>query len=212
MLIRSALATAAAAALVVVPVTAANAQTWQHIDATHDVGSATFDESTTAEPDLTPAPAQADPDIKRVKVNYGARKVSVRMHFRDLSRTRDAFSFYGFMVRTDEHKLREVTLAAGAGMWKGQAELSGRRGTIHCKGLRHHISYRLHDVLVRVPRFCLSDPRWVKVSGISVKEAISDPAEDTDGSQLTLTMFLDDALSPHASLTRMHWSPRIHRG
>jgi len=208
LLIRSALAATAAAALVVVPVTAANAQTWQHVDATHDVMFGTDDGSTSSMPTLTPAPTQADPDIKRVKVSYGAHKVSVRMHFRDLTRGPNDVSLYGFALRTNEHKMRELDVFATAGMWKGQALMAGPRGEVHCKGLRHHISYRLHDVVVRVPRSCLSEPRWVKVGGISMKETISMP-EDADP---TTTMFIDDALSPRVDLNKVHWSPRIHRG
>jgi hypothetical protein len=212
LLIRSALAATAAAAAVVVPVTAANAQTWQHVDATHDVQSGVFDMNTNGMPDFTPDPTQADPDIKRVKVHYGARKVTVRTHFRDLTRSRDAISDYSFLLRTNEHKARGIDVAAGAGMWKGQAFMYSRHGDAHCKGLRHHISYRLHDVVVRVPRSCLSDPRWVQVAGVSVKATISDPATDTDGSQATMTMLIDDALSPKADLNKVNWSPRIHRG
>lgn len=212
MLIRSALAATAAAALVLVPVTAASAQTWQHVDAVHDVASVTIDASTTDLPDPVPTPTQADPDIKRVKVHYGAHKVTVRTHFRDLTRSQDAMSDYSFLLRTNEHKVRGIDLAAGAGMWKGQASMYSLHGDVHCKGLRHHISYRLHDVVVRVPRSCLSDPRWVQVAGVSVKATITDPAGDTDGSQATLTMLFDDALSPEADLNAVNWSPRIHRG
>lgn len=212
MLIRPALVAATTAALVLLPLGVANAQTYEHFDAVHDVQTATFDDEATQDmPDFTPAPAQADPDIRRVKINHGAHRLSVRVHFRDLTRSQTAFSIYSVMIRTNEHKRREVDIFAAAGMWKGQAGVATARGDeVHCKGLRHHISYRLHDVLFRVPRSCLGDPRWVQVAGISVKEVLNLPS-DPDSTDITATAYVDDAFSDGINLRRMNWSPRIHR-
>ncbi|HET8603220.1 MAG TPA: hypothetical protein VFM09_04770 [Marmoricola sp.] len=208
MLIRPALVAATAAALTLLPLGVANAQTYRHVDAAHDVQTGTFNSNDTFPPPLAPAPTQADPDIRKVKIKYGQDQLSVRVHFGDLTRTQKAISIYGVMIRTSEHKRRELDLLAGPGHWKGQAELLAPHP---CRGLRHHISYRLHDVVMRVPASCLGNPGWVKVAGISVKETLDMPAPGTDPTDANVTLFLDDALSDKASFTTMHWTPRIHR-
>jgi hypothetical protein len=200
-LVRTSLVTAAAAALAIVPLTAANAQTWRHTDATGDVQSVAGDADTP-----TPAPDAVDPDATSVRVSHGPRKVTVRTQFQDLAKASDSFYAFLLQVRTNERVHRQLEVDAGPGMWHGQVTFSSPRKVLHCRGLARSIDYTANTVTVTIPRSCLSNPRWVQVGDAAVKFTGLDATDVTAG-----TGYVDDAGSPDVG-NNIAWSPRIHRG
>lgn len=194
MLIRPALVAATTAALTLLPLGVAQAQTYRHSDPQGDVMSQPADSTTT---DMTPAPDAKDPDVTRLTIAHRARQVTVRLRLRDLARTGQA---EGVMVylRTNEHVRREVDVFAGPGAWRGQVDFSSPHRSLSCKGLTHHLDYDQNVVTVTVPRACLSRPRWVQAGVGAVKMTAS-------------TAYADDAQSATVGNNPV-WSPRIRRG
>jgi hypothetical protein len=146
---------------------------------------------------MTPAPDVKDPDVTRLTVAHRARKVSVRLRLRDLTRTGQMEGVVIYL-RTNEHVRREVDVVAGPGGWRGQANFSSPRRSLRCKGLAHHLDYDQNVVTVTVPRSCLSRPRWVQAGVGAVKLTDS-------------TAYVDDAQSQTVGNYPV-WSPRIRRG
>jgi hypothetical protein len=205
-LIRPVLAATAAAAMVVVPVTAAQAQTWRHADATGDVQSMPVASDATTG---TVEPGVTDPDIRTVRVSHAPRKVTMRVQFVDLAAAKDVGYFFVFQLRTNERLHRQVELDAGPGMWRGQVSFSSPRRELRCKGLARSVDYIQNVVTVTVPRSCLSNPRWVQAGSGAAKITglnLNDP-----GSIGTATAYVDDAGSDKLG-NNLAWSPRIRKG
>jgi hypothetical protein len=203
-LIRPVLAATAAAAMVVVPVTAAQAQTWRHADATGDVQS--VGASSDANP--TPAPDAVDPDVSKIRVTHGPRKVTMRVQFVDLAAGKQVSYMFMFQLRTDERLHRDVVLDAGPGMWRGQASFSSPHSDLRCKGLGHNIDYVQNVVTVTVPRSCLSRPRWVQAGAGAAKfTGLGTTTQDMS----TVMLYADDAGSDKIG-NHLAWSPRIRKG
>ena len=200
MLVRTALVAAATAALTIVPLTAANAQTWRHTDTTGDV------QSVVGDADPTPAPDAVDPDATSVRVSHGPGKVTIRTQYQDLAKASDGFYAFFFQLRTNERVNRQLEVDAGPGMWRGQLSFGSPRKKLHCRGLARSIDYTANTVTVTVPRSCLSNPRWVQIGDAAVKVIGPDATDANSG-----TLFADDAVSPNVG-NNLAWSPSIHRG
>lgn len=209
MLIRSALVAATAAALTVVPVTAATAQTYRHTDTTQDLQS--VDLSSSSDFTFAPAPDATEPDVKSIQITHGARRVNVAMRFVDLTKAATA-AVYEAEVRTNERLLRVVDVEAGPGEWRGRQSFSGPLATPRCKGLSHSIDYDKNVVAFSIPRSCLSKPRWVKVAAMAGDEVVA-TTTPADGSAPTSTDtgYFDDAQNSKFGFNET-WSPRIHKG
>lgn len=209
MLLRPALVAAAAAALTIVPVTAATAQTYRHADTTQDLRS--VDLSPSSDFTFTPAPDATEPDVKSIQISHGARRVNVALRFVDLTKAATAAA-YEVEVRTNERLLRVVDVEAGPGSWRGQQSFSSPRRNLRCKGLSHSIDYDKNVVAVSIPRSCLSRPRWVKVAAMAADDVVA-TTTPTDGSAPTTTDtgYFDDAQNSKFGFNET-WSPRIHKG
>lgn len=202
MLIRRTLATASIAVLAVLPLTAAHAESYGHHDAKGDVVAVTLDSA-------GKDPAVRDPDIRRVRVTHGSRRLSVLYFFRRLQDNHDTAHGYVVDIRTSKHQLFAVNLLSGAGMGRGLPSLDTRRGPVTCPGLVRHIDYPHAKVVLRVPRTCLGRPRAlragvgvVKVSGLSTLDPSSTQAPN-------FGIYADDALSPQVR-NKLTWTPRLH--
>ncbi|HEY6933611.1 MAG TPA: hypothetical protein VI452_09445 [Marmoricola sp.] len=185
---------AAAAALALVPLGAASAQTYQHSDPAKDVASQSVDSTTNAS---TPAPTTKDPDIVRMTVRHTGQRVNTRLRLRDLARTGD-LAMVGLKVRTNEHVHRELDVFSAPGQWGGRTMFSSPRKSVTCKGVRHHLDYATNVITLSIPSSCLSNPRWVQVGVGAVRLSGK-------------TAYGDDAQSSTMA-NNLHWSPRIHRG
>jgi hypothetical protein len=211
MLIRPVLVSAAAAALTIVPLTAASAATYRHTDTTKDLVSMDLS-STSSSGSLTPAPDATEPDVKSLKVVHGARQVTATMQFADLTKTSD-LAVYEVEVRTDEKQKRVVDLMAAPKHWGGQTTFSSATGApLKCQGLTHAIDYAANKVTVVIPRACLSKPRWVQVAAMAANE-VKGTTTPTDGSEPTPTdtVYFDDSQAKTFGMSET-WSPRIRKG
>ncbi len=191
-----------------VPASVAHADSYVRRDATADVVSIQISEPTPEDPDrgseeevLVPAPERREGDIVSSAVRHSGRKVVLKMRYRSLSRTTD-LAGHLFSIRTNEKVRRDIAIVAGPRMWRGQAEVTSRRGEVRCRGLRKHISYARDQIRVVVPRRCLSNPRWVQV-GMGAMTFKGDFTSET------MDFFADDARTNGALRDNLGWGARV---
>jgi len=136
------------------------------IDPRGDVSMSTGPDS----PDRV-APRQANGDIVRTTFRHSENAVWMRMRFRELSRTWDSLVAM-VRLRTNDGVYREVSVVAlsprmqGQIGWRGAIDVERRDSSpVNC-GAARHISYRTNAILFRLPRACLSNPRWFRANAI----------------------------------------------
>jgi hypothetical protein len=140
-------------------------------------------------------------DIVRTTFRHRQRQVVIRTRFADLGRRGGR---YGVVVRlrTDEHLARWVRLSAGPGenTWRGRTQSYQRDNVtpVDC-ATTHRVDYTDDTVVVRVPRSCLGQPRWVQ------------------GTQGVVTfsggrVFTDNPVDDGPTAHLRGYSPRIRRG
>jgi hypothetical protein len=160
-LVRAALAAAALVVSAGALVAPASAATLSIGDATGDTYLGHYDEGSDTTTYET-AGSQVNVDLERVVVKHTSRVVVAKASYADLTRSGQQF-MYALRLRTDEGLKRDVnvdTLFAGP---RGEVALSKPNGTeVSCRGLSHDIDYAADTVTVKVPRRCLSAPRWVE--------------------------------------------------
>lgn len=186
---------AVAAGLAVGTAGTAAAQTLTDVDQRGDVQSFTMDSEEPA-----PAPTVANGDILRTVFNHAERRVSVRVKYADLRRI-GQFRNDGIKVVTNEGVRREVSVFAGQGMWRGQADMvrpSGR--PVDCD-IAHKIDYDRNLVTISFPRSCVSNPRWVRLGMGAVWMDGSSRAYADDAQ-------IDGRINPE----NLKLSPRLRRG
>ena len=202
MLIRRTLATASIAVLAVLPLTAAHAESYGHHDAKGDVVAVTLDSA-------GKDPAVRDPDIRRVRVTHGSRRLSVLYFFRRLQDNRDTGHGYVVDIRTNKHQRFELDLFSGAGMGRGLPSLLTRQRHVTCPGMVRHIDYRHAKVVLRVPRTCLGRPRSLRAGVGVVKLSGLSTLSPGSTQEPNLNIYADDALSPRVR-DQLTWTPRLH--
>lgn len=192
---RGVLTLAISAGLAVGTAGTAAAQTLTDLDQRGDVQSFTMESE---EP--TPAPTVANGDVLRTVFNHAERRVSVRVTYADLRRV-GQFRSDSVRVVTDEGVRREVSVFAGPGMWRGEADMvkpSGR--PVDCD-VAHKIDYDRNVVTISFPRGCVSDPRWVRLGMGAVWMDGSSKAYADDAQ-------IDGRINPET----LKLSPRLRRG
>ena len=145
-------------------------------------------------------------DITRFTVRHSARKVILRTNFRELTRT-DGFSMSIGAIRTNERMNRVVTVFFDSEFApNGEVDLSRMNGdSVRCR-IGKSIDFTSNVIEVRIPRKCLSSPRWVKV-GLG-QLSMSMTGDDANGN---ISVAADDAQSSSV-LDDLTWSPRVRRG
>jgi hypothetical protein len=157
-LVRAALV--AAATVVLLPV-AASAASLSIDDATGDTFLAKYDESTDTST-YEPSGSQVNVDLDEVVVRHTARKVTATARYADLKRNDKQF-MYLLRLRTDEGLKRDVTVDTLFSGWNGAVDLTKPNGDpVKCRGLDLAIDYAADTLTVKVPRSCLSNPRYVE--------------------------------------------------
>lgn len=150
----------AAATVVLIPA-AATAATVTIDDATDDVYLAKYDE-TTDTTSYEPAGTQVNVDLDDVLVKHTTRKVAVTAHYVDLRRSTNRY-MYLLRLRTNEGLKRDVTVDTLMAGWDGAVTFGKPNGAeVSCRGLGFAIDYAADIVSVKVPRRCLSNPRYVE--------------------------------------------------
>jgi hypothetical protein len=186
---------ALAAGLAVGTAGTAAAQTLTDVDQRGDVQSFTMESEEPA-----PAPTVANGDVVRTVFNHAERRVSVRVTYADLLRI-GQFRSDSLRLVTNEGVRREVSVFAGPGMWRGQADMvrpSGR--PVDCD-VAHKIDYDRNVVTVSFPRSCVSNPRWVRL-GMGAVWMDGESRAYADDAQI------DGRINPE----NLKLSPRLRRG
>jgi hypothetical protein len=145
--------------------------------------------------DYTAAPTRANPDVLAATVRHTKRRVVIDVRFDDIfvppGRT-GVFAVFG--------DLRSDTSGASWDMWATQERRQGRV-TIFRRGKRclgsSRVDYARDTARVVLPRRCLGDPRWVRVS-------------ITAWSQDKVFVWEDRAFT--AGFMRDHYTPRLSAG
>lgn len=114
------------------------------------------------ETDEESSSSTANGDIKKAVIRHTSRAVVAKVKFRALKRKGDYRVDFIRLVTNDRVK-RNVTLVAGQGFWSGQAVMEKPNGKPVDCNVKHRINYGKNLVKVKVPRSCLSKPRWVRV-------------------------------------------------
>ena len=187
-----------AAATVVLLPAAASAATVTIDDATDDVYVAKYDEATDTST-YEPVGTQVNVDLDAVTVKHSARKVVATAQYVDLKRSTNRY-MYLLRLRTDEGVKRDVTVDTLMSGWDGAVTFGKPNGSeVKCRGLGFAIDYAANTVSVKIPRRCLSNPRYV--------EAFTAGAGFTRGG---------DQYIDHGHISGMKekviWSERIRKG
>ncbi|MFC7361334.1 hypothetical protein [Nocardioides astragali] len=155
--------------------------------------------------EFVPAPDDASTDIVRTVAAYGATRLSVTVHFRDLLNT----SFHQTHVKVVTPR---GSYLLGAGRRPGSrveaALMRGGYREVECRGLRAKFDGGTDTMSFSVPASCLDDARWVRlgVGAIGVVE----PEEGVEPE--TFPVFADDGHRDGAIRDNLAQGPRIHRG
>lgn len=186
---------AIAAGLAVGTAGTAAAQTLTDVDQRGDVQSFTMESEEPA-----PAPTVANGDVLRTVFNHAERRVSVRVKYADLRRI-GQFRNDGIKVVTNEGVRREVSVFAGQGMWRGQADMVRPNGRPVDCDIAHKIDYDRNLVTISFPRSCVSNPRWVRL-GMGAVWMDGENRAYADDAQI------DGRINPE----NLKLSPRLRRG
>lgn len=104
----------------------------------------------------------ANGDIKKAVIRHTSRAVVAKVKFRALQRIGE-FRVDHLRIVTNEKVKRDVAVVAGPNFWGGHAMMVKPNGNdVSCK-IKHQIQYAKNLVHIKIPRSCLSDPRWVRV-------------------------------------------------
>jgi hypothetical protein len=168
------------------------------------------DEEDPEDEDCTDArePSFKEGDITRVAIRHTNRRVIIRTNYRELTRG-EGFRVLVGQIRTNEHVARDVTLFYDRDFApKGEVVLSRHNGDeVHCS-LGKTLDFTANVIEVRIPRGCLSRPRWVRVGvgHVSMKFTGSETGGQT-------VVAIDDALRTGTTLdSDLTWTPRIRKG
>jgi hypothetical protein len=119
---------------------------------------------------LVAAPNRKHGDIRSTTFRHGAGGIWMRMRFTELGRIADLFNA-SVRLRTDTDVYRGVAVMAGSrrffgeSRWRGGALVERRDGRpVDSCAATHRINYDTNVIVLRVPRTCLGDPRWVRAN------------------------------------------------
>ena len=190
-LVRSALVVAAATVVTLVP-TAANADKYVAADTTDDVVKLASDNST------TPQHGRTEGDIIRTTVRHRAKRVVITMRFAELSAV-GLGDLHIFAIRSNKLN-RVIGVDTGPGHWGGKVVVEKPNGKkVSGCNARRTVDYTANTATVSVPRSCLGKPRWVKVAmqhGTFVTE------DD---------LYVDDAHTNGRIFSYFVYGPRVYR-
>ena len=171
---------------------AAYAGTWQHEDGTGDV----YTTSRTGV--VFHSERSGDTDLRSVSFRHAPRAVYVRAEWVNLARNDDTVVLYVNIRTSANHEVHSIVASISPRDRDGSSGYSCGPGEV-CPGLRARFDYAANTVVLRIPRACLDNPRWVRLQAYGltyrprIKREYFDPAFSTGS-------YRDD------------WSPRIYRG
>jgi len=130
-------------------------------DATHDV-----QKLDAASEDFEPVtdPTATNGDIKDVFIHYRAGRLVIRANYVDLRPRKDTQMVFTGEIKTNEKRRWLYQVETSPGKYAGHDELRTYRNYRKACEIGHFFDYRENFTRVVVPLYCLSNPRWVKVS------------------------------------------------
>lgn len=200
---------AAMVALVLVPVGAASAGSWSHVDPAKDVWGISFEEEEFLDPESPELPEEEEEfgavmpearmgDIRRVAAAHNRSTVAIRFSMRASLPRSDWGVMYQILT---PDRVYQLTLSRFDGA--GEFTLTDMSGyvprEIACRGMQRTIDRSAATVRVVVPRSCLRKPRFIRF-GLSAYVFTKNG------------MRIDDGLVKGQSYSRSSISPRIYRG
>lgn len=174
----------------------ASADLWRHQDPTGDVWKFDIESGVMVESSL-----RTNVDLLRTSARHAPRAVYFRAKFANLARTTDRVAFYVNVRTSANDEVHSLIASFDPRHRDGIGGYSCGPGET-CKGLRVRVDYAHDIVMLRVPRECLDNPRWIRYQAYVVN--YHHPA-GTVGNE-----HRDQALTTAASTDV--WSPRIRRG
>ena len=135
-------------------------------------------------------------DILRTTIRHTRGALVVRTKLLELRR--EGNIAMAMRLRTNDGTYREGGVQASRRIgWRGQSSLMGRRArAVEC-ATEHNLDYAKDVITLRIPRSCMSDPRWVQATVVSLS--------------FSRRQFLVD--NPHNERVGFRvWSSRIRRG
>ncbi|HEU4910516.1 MAG TPA: hypothetical protein VFV76_01330 [Actinomycetes bacterium] len=157
------LATAAAAAIAILPLTAAPVSAAQ-LTLKDARGDMWFIEEGSTEPD--PAPTARVGDFVRATFRHTDRRVEVRSKFVELRRTGRQFEMFVTM-RDQDHREAIAMVRTSRQDRDGRTRLFTGRGRDIACNIRHRVDYTRNTVRISFPRLCLDNPRWLRFQATS---------------------------------------------
>lgn len=159
---RPALVATTLAATVLLPVAPALAETLTIKDATSDAWEEISDPQT-GEMTYVEAGSPVNSDIVRTVVRHNGRSVKFRTRFVQLRNNEEGVVVVA-KIRTNEGLKRfAAVLKDGSRNGTDGVLVSGRGREVRCPGMTQDVDWAGDTVEVKVPRACLSRPRWVQV-------------------------------------------------
>lgn len=163
------LATAAAAAIAILPLTAAPVSAAQ-LTLNDARGDMWVIEEGSTEPD--PAPAARVGDFVRATFRHTDRRVEVRSKFVELRRTGRRFEM--FVTMRDQNRRETIAMVRTSRQdLNGRTRLFTARGQDIACNIRHRVNYARNTVRISFPRRCVDNPRWLRFQATSSQSARS---------------------------------------
>jgi hypothetical protein len=123
---------------------------------------------------FTPAPEHPAADITRTVVMHGARRLQVRVRFRDLERTFPSAAYVKVRTPAWRFDIQTSRNAPGADI---QLTRRQREDVVECRGLRSTVDGAKGQLTISVPSACLGNPAWVQVGVLSIVAEVDTNSE-----------------------------------
>ena len=188
---------AAAAAVPLLLVVPASADTVRWTDPAGDMWTESSDDEGVTQ--WLAIPDETHGDIVKGSVRHRRAAVVIRVHYTDLIAEDFNALDITSTIRTDEGITRSVTVWAAWG--ETGVRFDAHNGAARCPGITYRINWERNTTFVRVPRPCLSRPRWIRVD---VGETYIESDAYASG--------YDQARSAGAPDSPRVWTRRLFRG
>jgi hypothetical protein len=175
---------------------AATADIWRHPDPTGDVWKFDADAGVMVKSSL-----RTNVDLLLTSARYAPRAVYFRARFANLARTTDSVAFFVNVRTSANDEVHSLVASFDPRHRDGLGGYSCGPGET-CKGLRVRIDYAHDIVLLRVPRRCFDNPRWIRYQASVLNYHHPNGTVGNEHTDNALTRAADSEV----------WSPRIRRG
>ncbi|MDO7868308.1 hypothetical protein [Nocardioides jiangxiensis] len=147
-------------------------------------------------------------DAIRSTVQHHAHNVELRTSYRELSGLPEGGALFA-TVRTNEKLTRHVIVFHDPEMGSDAFMIRPNGDMVKCGGISTTVSYSRNIIDVKIPRGCLSRPRWIQAGqGYMWGQTVEGTTEAPNGSELS---YIDDAQTAGLSYD-LRFGPKVFRG